>query len=182
MFIIKVCVYTYACVVALTMSRIKDNVTPWRFFFLIKGNIIQVNYINYVNISDHCSGGRVCKGTGENIVKLIYRRKGQISDPFLFVVTCCYNPSDNLRLCHSNLLESRDTKNLRGCSLVRRQIVGWVGQAGEEVGGWARRCSGLAAGSPQHSLDWQRGGELFLTPVVAGSETLFKTYHSDEVL
>lgn len=72
----------------------------------------------------HCSGGYAKVLLR---ILLIYRRKGQTSDPFLFVVPCCYNLSDNLRLCHSNLSESIYTKNLRGCLSVGRFFCWGVG-------------------------------------------------------
>lgn len=51
-----------------------------------------------------------------------------------------------------------------------------------QVEGWVGWCSGLATKAPEHSLEWQRGGELFLKSIVSWPEALFKTYYSDEVL
>lgn len=50
--------------------------------------------------------------------------KGQTSDPFLFVVHCCYDLYDDSRLSHSHLLKAEGTKNLSGLSLRKKWLVG----------------------------------------------------------
>lgn len=40
------------CVLASSICGDKDNVTLGRPFFLFTGNIIQVGYISYINVSD----------------------------------------------------------------------------------------------------------------------------------
>lgn len=106
-----------------------------------------------------CPSRRVLKGARENIVQLIYGRKSHTSNPFFFIVQCCYNSLDDLRLSHSDLLESKDIKNLRGCSLERRHLVGF-------------RRGPLDWQPELHSRSWiaRKSRGLFLTPTVASLE------------